>query len=188
MGCKARIKAPDSVTLVEKDDTQYEGAVARIKDKLAPRLDEANALEDRTVGYFPRKARGDTEEVEEVVEEEKGKICRRCLWSCMSCVRWHMWAGNLLTSTHADGNATKEGEAKAIEDDPIGDGDDDDDDDDDDEKEEEEDEEEDEADAADNSGSDKDGDENDDEDSEEEGEEEGEGEGAPPPHPPKLNL
>eukprot|EP00873_Tetraselmis_striata_P013560 jgi/Tetstr1/433824/TSEL_023010.t1 len=46
IGRKARIQTPDSVILVEKDDTQHEGAVAKIKEWLALIKDEADALED----------------------------------------------------------------------------------------------------------------------------------------------
>eukprot|EP00873_Tetraselmis_striata_P036295 jgi/Tetstr1/456559/TSEL_043279.t1 len=127
---KARIQTPDSVILVEKDDTQHEGAVTRIKEWLALSKDEADALEDRKLGTFPRKAGGGAEDGEEEEEEAKEPLAQEL--SSLAHV------GKSIAAGQDDGHATEENEqAEASEDvaNPVGE-------DDDDEEEEEEEEEE----------------------------------------------
>eukprot|EP00873_Tetraselmis_striata_P001536 jgi/Tetstr1/421800/TSEL_012703.t1 len=134
LAAKARIQTPNSVILVEKDDTQHEGAVTRIKEWLALSKDEADALEDRKLGTFPRKAAGDAEDGEEEEEAEEPLAQELCSLA-------HV--GKSIAASQDDGHATKENEqAEASEDvaNPVGE------DDDDEEEEEEEEEEEDEYD------------------------------------------
>eukprot|EP00873_Tetraselmis_striata_P022593 jgi/Tetstr1/442857/TSEL_030921.t1 len=110
---KARIQTPDSVILVEKDDTQHEGAVTRIKEWLALSKDEADALEDRKLGTFPRKASGDAEDGEE--EEAEEPLAQEL------CSLAHV--GKSIAAGQDDGHATEENEqAKANEDvaNPVG--------------------------------------------------------------------
>eukprot|EP00873_Tetraselmis_striata_P019286 jgi/Tetstr1/439550/TSEL_027979.t1 len=151
---KARIQTPDSVILVEKDDTQHEGAVTRIKEWLALSKDEADAPEERKHGTFPRKASGDAEDGEEAEEPLAQELCSLA----------HV--GKSIAGGQDDGHATEENEqAKANEDvaNPVRE-------DDDDEEEEEEEEGEEEGTGEDNTGSEED--EYDDEDEEETEEEE----------------
>eukprot|EP00873_Tetraselmis_striata_P042621 jgi/Tetstr1/462885/TSEL_007834.t1 len=132
---KARIQTPDSVILVEKDDTQHEGAVTRIKEWLALSKDEADALEDRKLGTFPRKAGGGAEDGEEEEEEAEEPLAQEL--SSLAHV------GKSIAAGQDDGHATEENEqAEASEDvaNPVGE--DDDDDEEEEEKEEEEEEEE----------------------------------------------
>eukprot|EP00873_Tetraselmis_striata_P025380 jgi/Tetstr1/445644/TSEL_003449.t1 len=110
---------PDSVILVEKDDTQHEGAVARIKEWLALSKDEADALEDRKLGTFPRKASGDAGNGEE--EEEEAKYDEPLMQGLCSLAQ----LGKNIAA--GGGDATEENEqAKANEDvgNPVGDDDD----------------------------------------------------------------
>eukprot|EP00873_Tetraselmis_striata_P000933 jgi/Tetstr1/421197/TSEL_001103.t1 len=157
IGRKARIHTPDSVILVvEKDDTQHEGAVARIKEWLALSKDEADALEDRKLGTFPRKASGDAADGEEEEEAQDALVQELC---SLAQVGKNMAAGQ------GDGHATEENEqAKANEDvtNPVGEGDDDE-------------EEEEEGTGADNTGSEEDEYDDEEEETEEEEEEEEDG-------------
>eukprot|EP00873_Tetraselmis_striata_P046535 jgi/Tetstr1/466799/TSEL_011269.t1 len=98
---KARIQTPDSVILVEKDDTQHEGAVTRIKEWLALSKDEADALEDRKLGTFPRKAGGGAEDGEE--EEEAEEPLAQELSSLAH-------VGKSIAAGQDDGHATEENE------------------------------------------------------------------------------
>eukprot|EP00873_Tetraselmis_striata_P014505 jgi/Tetstr1/434769/TSEL_023820.t1 len=112
---KARIQTPDSVILVEKDDTQHEGAVTKIKEWLALSKDEADALEDRKLGTFPRKASGDAEDGEEEEEEAEEPLAQEL------CSLAHV--GKSIAAGQDDGHATEENEqAKANEDvaNPVG--------------------------------------------------------------------
>eukprot|EP00873_Tetraselmis_striata_P024269 jgi/Tetstr1/444533/TSEL_032411.t1 len=119
IGRKARIQTPDSVILAKKDDTQHEGAVARIKEWLALSKDEADALEDRKLGTFPRtKASGDAGDGEEEEAAEDALVQELCS-------RAHL--GKKIAAEQGDGDATEENEqAKANEDagNPVGDEDD----------------------------------------------------------------
>eukprot|EP00873_Tetraselmis_striata_P043661 jgi/Tetstr1/463925/TSEL_008732.t1 len=151
---KARIQPPDSVILVEKDDTQHEGAVTRIKEWLALSKDEADALEDRKLATFPKKASGDAEDGEEEEEAEEPLAQELCSLA-------HV--GKSIAAGQDDGHATEENEqAKANEDvaNPVGEDDDDDD------------EEEEEGTGEDNTGSEEDEYDDDEEEIEEEEEEE----------------
>eukprot|EP00873_Tetraselmis_striata_P011041 jgi/Tetstr1/431305/TSEL_020998.t1 len=99
---KARIQTPDSVILVEKDDTQHEGAVTRIKEWLALSKDEADALEDRKLGTFPRKAGGGAEDGEEEEEEAEEPLAQEL--SSLAHV------GKSIAAGQDDGHATEENE------------------------------------------------------------------------------
>eukprot|EP00873_Tetraselmis_striata_P011937 jgi/Tetstr1/432201/TSEL_021657.t1 len=145
-----------SSCLVEKDDTQHEGAVTRIKEWLALSKDEADALEDRKLGIFPRKASGDVEDGEEEKEAEEPLAQELC-----SLVH----VGKSIAAGQDDGHATEDNEqAKANEDvaNPVGE----------DDEEEEEEEGEEEGTGEDNTGSEEDEYDDEEEETEEEEEEE----------------